>query len=43
VSLPLATSEECPLGVSLIGPPGSDAELLRAATLALTKLRPSHP
>jgi amidase len=43
VSLPLATSEECPLGLSLIGPPGSDAELLRAAALALTKVRPSHP
>ena len=43
VSLPLATSEACPLGVSLVGPPGSDAELLRAATLALPKLRLPEP
>jgi amidase len=31
ISLPLATSEACPLGVSLVGPPGADAALLASA------------
>jgi amidase len=32
VNLPLATSEGCPLGLSLIGPPGSDRALLGLVT-----------
>lgn len=31
VSLPLATADGCPIGLSLIGPRGGDASLLRAA------------
>ncbi len=41
VTLPLASSEGCPLGVSIVGPPGADAELLRLASLASSKLRPA--
>ncbi len=40
VSLPLATSDGCPLGVSLVGRPGDDSALLRAASLAWAELRP---
>jgi amidase len=31
VTLPLATVEGCPMGLSLLGPPGGDAMLLAAA------------
>jgi amidase len=41
VSMPLATSDGCPLGLSLVGRPGDDAALLRAATVAFAKLRPA--
>jgi amidase len=33
VTLPLATVEGCPMGLSLLGPRGSDAMLLAAAAL----------
>jgi amidase len=41
VSMPLATSDGCPLGLSIVGRPGDDAALLRAATVAFAKLRPA--
>jgi len=37
VSLPLATVGDLPVGVSLVGPPGSDLRLLAAATAAVAE------
>jgi amidase len=37
VSLPLAAADRCPIGLSLIGPPGADASLLRAIQLPPTE------
>jgi amidase len=41
VSLPLVSSRGLPLGVSLIGPPGSDAALIRLATTLYADLPPA--
>jgi amidase len=37
VSLPLASVDDLPVGVSLVGPPGSDLTLLAAATAAVAE------
>ena len=40
VSLPVATVEGCPVGLGLIGPRGSDEELLRLTEQLLPILKP---
>ena len=40
VNLPVATVEGCPVGLGLIGPRGSDEELLRLTEQLLPILKP---
>ena len=41
VSLPVATVDGCPLGLSVIGPRGSDEDLLRLCARIMAALKPS--
>lgn len=42
VSLPLATVDGCPVGLSLLGPRGSDEALLLLSEQLMAALRPGY-